>query len=205
MPLSLALPDSNARVYLAAFKVAAIYVACVDGNTETVAVGAARDVSRALSQLTLINKAEAKPAHAVLCAVWWCNGYRTAKRVVNAVHKLTDGESQSPEHMMRLVREAATMKSIALTEHEPMMARLHAMMSRFDAQLEAAKALGHLNFFNRTYRQRRLDAAGRGERFPTYAQALRRLRRFLLISYARSDGRFEIMQGDLVRFVFEKS
>jgi hypothetical protein len=77
-------------------------------------------------------------------------------------------------------------------------ARAQAALDQLSAKLSTASRVGDLQFFNRAYRQYRLDCKQRGEGAMPYNTALARLRKLLAGAAAGAP------VSDLVAAVFER-
>jgi hypothetical protein len=96
------------------------------------------------------------------------------------------------------VQAAADRLAVALSEHSVVMARAQAAIDQLSTKLSTAQTNGDLKFFNRAYRQYRLDCQQRGERAMTYGAARVKLRELLTGAAAGAP------VLDLVAAVFER-
>lgn len=104
----------------------------------------------------------------VALAAWW-TGRRDAHRVARRARGMAPVD----------IPAAAAQLGIPLTEHAVATARARAAVTRISVVLAAAHDRGDLKFFNSEFRRRRTAARAAGERFMSYAEAMRRLRREL--------------------------
>ena len=104
----------------------------------------------------------------VAYAAWW-TGRRDAHRVARRARGMVPID----------IPAAAVQLGIPLTEHATAMPRARAAVVRINAVLAAAHDRGDLKFFNSEYHRRCVAARAAGERFMSYAEAMRRLRREL--------------------------
>lgn len=185
------LPSPECRAYLSAYRLAAVYVA------EDAAAGRfirpARDLERSFMAL------RAEWPEAVLCFAAWCDDFTHAKRIARrALEILDDDPSMAPADT---ITRAAAERFMRLGSHDETMARVKGAVAVFNDRFFAACRNGGLKFFNCEYQRRRIAALGGGKRFPTYAEASAKLRRFLIFSHARTGG-LSFNEPTLLRFVF---
>jgi hypothetical protein len=81
------------------------------------------------------------------------------------------------EQLVSAINSAVEQNGWSVTRHETALARVREAVNQIDAELAAAKAAGRLKFFNSGYKNYRLAAMARGEKFMTYGEANNRFRR----------------------------
>ena len=96
------------------------------------------------------------------------------------------------------VPSAASQLRIALTPHETVCRRIGERVNKIDEEISKAIDRGVLKKFNSQYRQRRLQARQNGQRFMSYSEALRRLRKVVADSVAHGGA----ISGSFVDQVF---
>jgi hypothetical protein len=74
---------------------------------------------------------------------------------------------------------AAKAARVRLTDHHTLITRARAAIERLDHRLNQAQAGGAAQYFNREFRERRLQASASGRRFMSYPAARARLREAL--------------------------
>jgi hypothetical protein len=68
-------------------------------------------------------------------------------------------------------------------------------VGRLNSKIGTAMANGQLQHFNREYRRRRIEAASRGQQFPTYGRALAKLRAALAGTIAGTNSPTEMLHA----------
>jgi hypothetical protein len=101
-------------------------------------------------------------------------------RSVAARARTIAGDNPDTDAAISALREAAAHGRVTLTEHNIAISRAHAMAERLDAFMDSMRGTGVLKEFTRTYKQRRIAAAERGEGFMSYGAALARLRQAMI-------------------------
>ena len=109
-------------------------------------------------------------------ALWWTKDRAAAYVVTRAI-----GAHVPPslEAAVAELKAAAARCDIVLSEHDAVLARARAALDQLDKKLETARSAGQLQFFNRAYKQYRLDCQQRGMGAMPYNIALTKLRRLL--------------------------
>ena len=128
-------------------------------------------------------------------ACWWTRDRATAHQVVRAI-----GAHVPPslEAAVAELKAAAARCDVVLSEHSVVIARAQTALDQLDRKLETARSAGDLQWFNRAYKQYRLDAQGRGQGFMPYGTAMARLRKLLAAAAAGAQ------VSDLAAAVFER-
>jgi|SRR5579871_1834084 len=191
------LPSGEAKIFLAAHGIAAIYIALIGPGRFVILP--ARDVSRSFANLN------SKWPGADIRAIFWVEGRSKARRVCVLAH---DDLQQADSILTAAAIEAAVARAavnagVRLTGHGVMTNWLQNAIKEFDERLSIAKAAGHLQFFNRAYREHRLAHAEQGRRFMTFAEATARMRRYLIACHAKKPRALQICEGELLRYVFD--
>jgi hypothetical protein len=198
----LELPDSNARLYLSRFAVAAVWIICGPTGFPCL-IGSGFDL---VSELAAARKSWPKELDPpVLAAVWWVFDKRTAQQIANlaVASDLRQARKDGSRLSVRLSEASAAIVAAAgrlhfrLTDHAVVMQRIRATGIALEGKLTAAQEAGQLREFNMEYQKRRMVAQAAGKRFIGYQEARARLRAVLA---AVADGRFS---GDVIRRVFE--
>jgi hypothetical protein len=129
------LPKS-VQSYLGAFDLACIYVT-PDGR-----IGVTRNLAHV----------------GAIAAAWWAKDAAIAHAVVRATgeHAPASLEAATAE-----ILAAAKRIDAVLSEHDVVLARARAAVDQLDGKLAVAQSKGDLQFFNRAYRQYRLDCQQR--------------------------------------------
>lgn len=187
--MAIRLPQGDSQAYVAAFGLAAVYVAVLPAG---VRIWHARDIERSWHHLAV------KQPDAELAGVFWLDSVSRAK------HVAARAADRNPPDAIRAV-EAVLISAyefgFRMVEHDAMMGRLAGQVTAFNRRFDAAMGAGGMSFFNREYRRRRLSC--KIGRFLTYGQAVARLRKYLIMRYARNhDAIFTIAGDDLLGFVF---
>ncbi len=162
------LPTGDERVYIAAYGIAAVYVAArPDGRA---IIRCSRDLL--LSDLA-IKRRWSRAAHITFAC--WVEERDDAVRIVRAVND--DRTSLvSVRHAQRRIEQAAERLGIDLTEHQVVLERAADAVKIINAKIDEFQETGDLKWFNRAYRRWRIEAAKHGITLP-YGLALTRLRR----------------------------
>jgi hypothetical protein len=108
------------------------------------------------------------------------------------------------EQLVSAINSAVEQNGWSVTRHETALARVREAVNQIDAELAAAKAAGRLKFFNSSYKNYRLAAMARGEKFMT-GEANNRFRRHMVAQIARATTRGKVAgleYGDALRAVF---
>lgn len=163
-------PRGIVREYIAAIDIAAIMVLRVG---ERVVVKATRDPEK-----TLV----AMPG-AIVVAAWWVRNRDIAK----AVAKIASGEELA--YLDAVIQHESQRQGSVAVSHGVAMERMRNAGDQIDAALRAANAAGGLSWFNRAYRQHRLQGSGMA-----YQSALARLRR-AIVRRLVMHGRLEMDAG----------
>ncbi|UYO50315.1 hypothetical protein KQX64_06995 [Rhodopseudomonas palustris] len=201
MPVELEIPHGATKDYLLAFGVAAVYVA-TPMRGEPAAIGTARDLGRALAKLRERWQPMIFVSHAV-----WTESTERADAIVEAVSAAFGPALATPikgcfavrgERLVSAIDMVVAANGWQVTRHEAALARVRAAVDQLDAELAQAKAAGRLKFFNSAYRDYRLGAVARGERFMTYGEAFNRFRRHMVGQIARATAR---RPGDVIEYV----
>jgi hypothetical protein len=171
------LPKGAAREYLTANDIVAIYV--VEIPEEAVMVGVSRDLYQTLIAVRRHHK------YAAIVAAYWLKGEADAQLICDAA---LDGEASkvTPAMMANRIEAAAESLNIAVTDHQTILLKVRAAVQYVEERLAEAQEAGQLRFFNRAYRQWRLEAKAHG-RSMTYAEARARLRYSLYRQIAQGE------------------
>ena len=107
-------------------------------------------------------------------SAYWCRAC-DAKAIVRLARRnratfRADGDYSAA------VLDAARSLRLGVTPHDRMVARVTNAVASIEASFTTARQDGRLSWFNRAYRERRIEAGARGERYMTYPQAERKLR-----------------------------
>jgi len=163
------LPKGAAREYLTANDIVAVYV--VEVPDEAVMLGVSRDLYQTLLAVRRHHK------FAAIVAAYWVKGEADAQVLCGAA---LDGERSlvTPAMISNRIEAAAEKFNIPITDHQTILIKVQAAVQYVEERLDEAQKAGALRFFNRAYRQWRLDAKAHG-RSMSYAEARARLRRSL--------------------------
>jgi hypothetical protein len=101
-------------------------------------------------------------------------------RAVAARARSIAGDADDVATVVAALKAAAVQLRVTLTAHDTAMMRAGAAAERLDEYVETLRASGVLKQFTRTYKQRRLAAAAKGEGFMTFAMAELRFKRALI-------------------------
>jgi hypothetical protein len=172
------LPKGAEREYLTVNGIVAIYV--VEIPDEGIMIGVSRDLYQTLIAVRRHHK------YAAIVAAFWVKGEVDAEVICGAA---LAGEQSKPTAGMMLnrIEAAAERLNIAITDNETILTRVRDAVEYVENKLAEAQEAGHLRFFNRAYRDWRLQAKAHG-RSMTYAEARARLRRALYRQIADGDG-----------------
>jgi hypothetical protein len=149
------LPSRAERDYLGGFGIAAIRIDPVGQASIASPVQLAR-----------------VPAAAVL----WARDRCAANEIVTG---LGDYRATGVDNAIHEVEAAALRLGVVLSPHAVVMRRAKAATAEITTRLDAAQRAGLLRFVNREYRVRRLAAHAAGQKFMSYGQMQRRLRKAL--------------------------
>lgn len=163
------LPKSGEREYLTVNGIVAIYV--TENEKGEAQVGATRDLHQSLLAV------RRRDRYAAIVAAYWLKGEADAALICAAVLEDT-GSKMTAITFTNRIEVAAERMNISITDHQTIMQRVRSAVEYVDERLVEAQAGGKLRFFNRAYRQWRLEAKAHG-RTMSYAEARARLRRSL--------------------------
>jgi hypothetical protein len=154
--------------------VAAIYIADCEGNHIERRSGVSRDLRRTMLEL--------RRQHLAWRLSWasWVDDADIARRILTA--------SCGPS--IQAIAEAAQRMGVQMTPHSVVMQRVRIAVTEVQKIIEAANASGELSWFNRGFREWRLEAKQHG-RYMSYAEARARLRRVVFVA---------VLQGDVTSF-----
>jgi hypothetical protein len=127
-------------------------------------------------------------------AVWaaWCKDVRAAQKVATPdllVRVADDGVrvGRSVEQLAAAIEQRAKQLHVTLTAHSVAVERALKLAMRVDQTLATLQQRGDMAAFNRAYRQHRLQAQARGEKFIGYPAAAATLRAVVIRCLANTD------------------
>jgi hypothetical protein len=181
--IAIRMPRGAERDYLSAYGILAIYVASVPKQSISI-VGVSRDL---LQTLTALRKRRRLPLLQITCAYWIEDKTeaRLLAREVNCGLPMLEMDAATAQ---RKVENAAAHMCVRLTDHETVRMRALAAAEFVERQIEDAQANGNLRWFNRAFRQWRLEASARGISM-SYAEARMRLRKKLFRQMLNANSR----------------
>jgi hypothetical protein len=162
------LPRGAEREYLTVNGIVAIYIAESD---EAVMIGVSRDLYQSLIAVRRYHP------YAAIVNAHWVKGELDAELICDAIGSRWDSKITAAV-MANRIEAAAERLNIALTDHHVLLTKVREVVEYVDSKLAEAQEAGQLRFFNRAYRQWRLQAKANG-RSMSYAEARARLRRSL--------------------------
>jgi hypothetical protein len=162
------LPRGAEREYLTVYGIVAIYV--VELPTGETMLGISRDLFQSLLSL------RRRYAGAAIVCAYWAKEAAEAQLVCREVARGSKDVLMNARTVQARIETAAARVNIALTDHETIMTRVRMAVEYVDGKIAEAQAAGDLRWFNRTFREWRLEANARG-RTMSYAEARARLRR----------------------------
>ena len=170
------MPRGAERAYLAAYGILAVYVAAPSKGPPSV-VGVSQDL---LQTLMALRRCRCLPLLHMTCAFWIEDKAeaRLLAREVNAglPHYGDDGMLDADAAVAkRKIENVAAHIGIRLTEHDTVLMRARAAVEFVERKIEDEQANGKLRWFNRAFRQWRLEAQKHG-RSMSYGEARARLR-----------------------------
>ncbi|MBO4221989.1 hypothetical protein [Bradyrhizobium neotropicale] len=177
------LPRGALREYLIASHVAAVAVAIVP--TGQCRVVATRDPGRTLVALR-------REFHGIeLASIFWVESPEMARLIATEVSlprvKDERGLMEGPaSQLVRAIEATAARMNISLTEHAVVMRRVRSAVHLVKTKIAEAQARGELGWFNKAYREWRLEAKKVG-RVMSYAEAQARLRRAAVVRALSGD------------------
>jgi hypothetical protein len=185
----LQIPRSAEREYLAVLGITAIYGAELPIGPGF--LGVSRDLNLSLQSLR-----RRWCGAEITFGVWVRdrNAAQVLRRQASAI--LPAGASTSA--MRSAIDETALRLGVAVTEHEVVMQRVAAVVEQVERKIEEASQNGELQWFNRAFRQWRLQARSYG-RAMTYGEARARLRRAMV-----EQGLSQQTFGELLPTIFPK-
>jgi hypothetical protein len=142
-------------------------------------IGVSRDLYQSLIAVRRHHK------YAAIVGAYWVKGELDAGLICSQV---LAGDCSKPTAAMAAnrIEAAAERLNIAITDHRTLLTRVREVVEYVDSKLAEAQEAGQLRFFNRAYRQWRLEAKAHG-RSMTYAEARARLRRSLYRQFAEGE------------------
>jgi hypothetical protein len=165
MPLPL--PRRAEREYIAISGITAVYVAARPRAPPL--VRRSRDLLH--SELAIRQKC---PGARIVYACWIDD--RSEARLIVRELNLDPAKLTSADVAIRQLENVAAHMAIALTEHDVVLRRAAAAVKHIEAKIAEQQASGELRWFNRMFRQWRIDAKKCGKSM-SYAEARARLRR----------------------------
>ena len=162
------LPRGAEREYLTVYGVVAVYVAQLP--TGEAMFGTSRDL---LQSLQAIRRHHAGAA--IVCA-YWAKNADEAQRVCQEAMRDSEGVLMNARTVQARIEIAGDRMNLALTDHETIMQRARMAVEYVEGKIAEAQAAGELRWFNRAFREWRIEANARG-RTMSYAEARGRLRR----------------------------
>ena len=162
------LPRGAEREYLTVYGVVAIYVAKLP--TGDAIVGTSRDLLQSLQAI------RRRRAGAAIVAAYWAKDLVEAQRVCQEAARGSEGVRMTALTVQARIELAGDRLNLALTDHETIMTRVRMAVEYVESKIAEAQAAGELHWFNRAFREWRLEANARG-RTMSYAEARARLRR----------------------------
>lgn len=181
----LKLPRKGEREFIAANDIYAVYVGSLRGGGSL--VGYSRDLLHSL--LTLRRQFPGL----FIASAFWVRDKREARLIAAEVNrglmhdggrKLLLADAKATE---RHVENVAAHMGIVTTEHATVLLRARTAVAYIDEQIDRAQAQGELSWFNRAYREWRLQAKQQG-RGMSYAEAKARLRKKVFRQILSNDG-----------------
>jgi hypothetical protein len=119
-----------------------------------------------------------------MAARWWCRQQAAAEYIAaRAAARLTrrsGAGSPTIEAANESIRYTANRHGVALYSDEEIAEAALAAVARVEAELERLQRSGALRAVNKSYRQYRIEASGRGERIVPYRDWMRRYRENLV-------------------------
>jgi uncharacterized coiled-coil protein SlyX len=171
------LPKAGEREYLTVNGITAIYIA--ENENGEAQLGTSRDLYQSLLAL------RRRERYAAIVAAYWLKAEADAALLCNAASEDT-GSRMTVATLANRLEVAAERMNVALTDHETILAKVRSAVEYVDERLEEAQEAGQLRFFNRAFRQWRLQAKMHG-RTMSYAEARARLRRSLYRQIAEGE------------------
>jgi hypothetical protein len=193
------LPRGALREYLIASHVAAVAVAITP--TGQCRVLETRDPGRTLFALR-------RQIHGLeLACIYWVESIEAARLIATEVSLSRAKDERClmegpPSALVRAIEATAARMNISLTEHAVVMRRVRSAVHLVKTQIAEAHARGELRWFNRAYRDWRLEAKKIG-RVMSYAEAQARLRRAAVVRVL-SGGDFTDVAVELLPAIFPK-
>jgi hypothetical protein len=172
------LPKGAEREYLTVNGIVAVYIAELrDGEF---ALGVSHDLYQSL---VAIRRQQYR--YAAIVGAYWVKS--DAEAALLCDEALAGGHSKPTRAMVaNRIEAAAERLNIAVIEHQALLTRVREAVEYVESKLAEAQGNGQLQFFNRAYRQWRLQAKAYG-RSMTYAEARARLRRSLYRQLAEGE------------------
>ncbi|MBR0879650.1 hypothetical protein ACVMGC_001052 [Bradyrhizobium barranii subsp. barranii] len=168
--MSIQIPRRAEREYLATLGIAAVYVASLPVGMAF--VGISRDLHQSLISL------QRRWFSAEIAFALWVKD-RAAAEMIRRQVNATMLPSNSVLRLQSAIEAAAETLNVPTTPHAIVMERVAAVVQQVEAKIEQAHRNGELIWFNRAFRQWRLEARSRG-RVMTYKEARARLRRAVI-------------------------
>ena len=175
----LEIPRGALREYLIVFGVAAVYVATAPSGRPC-EVGVTRDLERKLEAI------RARWDRSIdITLAYWVRDRESAKRIARQAsarlaHDRAGHLDVTAASAGAAIRDEAAECRVMLTDHDAAMARVHAAVDHVADVIATAQANGGLKWFNRAYRDWRIEARAAGLGM-SYAEACARLRRALVM------------------------
>jgi len=162
------LPRGAEREYLTAYGVAAIYVAKLP--TGEAMLGTSRDLLQSLQAI------RRRRTGAAIVAAYWAKDLVEAQRICQEAMRDSEGVLMNARTVRARIETAGDRINVALTDHDLIMPRVRMAVEYVEGKIAEAQAAGELRWFNRAFREWRLEANAQG-RTMSYAEARARLRR----------------------------
>ena len=162
------LPRGAEREYLTVYGVVAVYV--VELPTGKTMLGTSRDLLQSLQAI------RRRHIGAAIVAAYWAKDLVEAQRICQEAMRDSEGVLMNARTVQARIETAGDRMNVALTDHDLIMQRVRMAVEYVEGKIAEAQAAGELRWFNRAFREWRLEANARG-RTMSYAEARARLRR----------------------------
>jgi len=186
--MDLELPSHQARNYLLAYGVVAVYIATPPGGRPCM-IGTSHDltqsssyIKRAWSPVVDITRAwwvqtkeEAEALERAVISVWW-------EQRINATRLDITGEQA-----LNTITRIAFEKGITIHDHDDVMSKANSAVRKVTEEINHAQATGGLKWFNRAYKAYRLACKAAGENVMPYDYVIVRLISVLVGRVARRE------------------
>jgi len=166
--LTFILPRGAEREYLTVYGVVAVYI--VELPTGKTMLGTSRDLLQSLQAI------RRRHTGAAIVAAYWAKDLVEAQRICQEAMRDSEGVLMNARTVQARIEIAGDRMNLALTDHETIMQRARMAVEYVEGKIAEAQAAGELRWFNRAFREWRLEANAHG-RTMSYAEARARLRR----------------------------